>query len=199
MNKFIKDNKYTILAGIAVVVGVLLTYRLRAATFAKKWVGINENGFNASFSNQVFEAMLKKAGWKSGEAWCMYFAKAVHYDSFPKDRDKINTLLNGSTQRSWDNVKKDKSNTYKAITSGSPKIGDIAIWQNVNDRSKGHAGVVIKSGINDFQTVEGNTNAIGSREGDKVAIKVRPLQYGKAVGNSNLALLGFIRKVQKIF
>jgi len=192
---FFNKYKYIIASGVLVVVGVLLTYRAKAATFAKKWVGVSERGFNASFSNDVFQAMLKNVGWKGGDAWCMYFAKAVHYETFPKDKDKINKILVGSTQKSWDNVSKDTTNTYKLITSGKPKLGDIVIWQRVDDKSKGHAGVVIKSGIDTFTTVEGNTNSGGSSEGDRVLIKQRPLKYGEKMPNSNLRLRGFIRKI----
>jgi hypothetical protein len=192
---FFNKYKYIIASGVLVIAGVLLTYRAKAASFAKKWVGVNENGFNASFSNDVFQAMMKKVGWKGGDAWCMYFAKAVHYETFPKDADKINKILVGSTQQSWRNVEKDTTNTYKLITSGKPKLGDIAIWTNANDTSKGHAGVVIKSGSDSFTTVEGNTNYAGSREGDAVLQKERQLKYNKKINNNPLILKGFIRKV----
>ena len=192
---FLNKNKYIIASVVLVAVGVLLTVRAKAATFAKKWIGVTEKGFNAAFSNDVFQSMMKKVGWRGGDAWCMYFAKAVHYETFPKDRDKINTILVGSTQQSWRNVEKDNTNTYKLITSGKPKMGDIVIWQRVDDTSKGHAGVVIKSGIDTFTTVEGNTNSGGSSEGDRVLIKERPLKYGEKMPNSSLRLRGFIRKI----
>lgn len=192
---FFNKNKYIIASAILVVVGVLLTYRAKAASFAKKWIGVSERGFNASFSNEVFQAMMKNVGWKGGDAWCMYFAKAVHYETFPKDRDKINKILVGNTQQSWRNVEKDTTNTYKLITSGKPKMGDIALWQRVDDANKGHAGIVIKSGTDTFTAVEGNTNAGGSSEGDKVLVKVRPLKYGEKIPNSSLKLRGFIRKI----
>jgi len=196
---FIQKNKYYLVAGAILVVGLISAYRWRASYFAKSWVGVNEKGFNASFSNKVFETMMKDIGWKGGEAWCMYFAKAIHYESYPKDRAEINKLLNGSTQLSWRNVKNSDGETYRVVTSGRPRLGDIALWQNTNDTSKGHAGVVIKSGGDTFTTVEGNTNAGGGREGDAVMIKERPLKYNQKIPNSSLKLLGFIRKVQKIF
>jgi hypothetical protein len=199
LNKgFIKKHKYSIAALSAVIIAAIVMYRARVVAFAKQWVGISERGVNAGFSNNVFQAMLKRVGWKSGESWCMYFAKAVHYDSFPKDRAVINRLLNGRTQESFNNVLKDNTNTYRIITSGRPRLGDIAIWQNTNNRSTGHAGIVIKSGTNEFTTVEGNTNQAGSREGDMVLQKTRPLTYGQTLPNSTLMLRGFIRKVHKI-
>jgi hypothetical protein len=42
---------------------------------------------------------------------------------------------------------------------------------------KGHAGIVVAVGDSIVGTVEGNTNAAGSREGDCVARKTRPAGY----------------------
>jgi hypothetical protein len=187
---------YKVLIGssIAVVAALVIGYRYRAAKIAEKWVGITEKGDNAAFSNDVFEAMMKSVGWRSGEAWCMYLAKAIHIETFPKDKDKINKLLTGSTQLSWKNVTKDTSGLYKIVTSGQPQRGDIAIFQRVTDTSKGHAAIVIERGGNSFKTIEGNTNNGGSSEGDKVLIQTRQLDYNKTQPNSSLKLLGFIRK-----
>lgn len=192
---------YKVLIGssIAVVAALVIGYRYRAAKIAEKWVGITEKGNNAAFSNEVFEAMMKSVGWRSGEAWCMYLAKAIHIETFPKDRDKINKILNGSTQLSWQNAKKDTSGTYKVITSGKPQRGDIAIFQRVSDTSKGHAAIVISRDGNTFKTIEGNTNNGGSSEGDKVLAQTRQLDYNKTQPNSSLKLLGFIRKIIPIF
>ncbi len=186
--------KIAIISGITAAAVMLITYRVRAASIARSWVGISEKGANESFSSTAFQNMMKSIGWKSGEEWCMYFAKAVHYDTFKKDRAHISKILDGSTQRSFMSAKNDTTGTYKVITSGRPKIGDIAIWQKTTDPSKGHAGVVIKSGSDSFTTVEGNTNLAGSASGEKVLVKERPLTYDKAIPNSTLKLRGFIRK-----
>lgn len=187
---------YKVLIGssVAVVAALVIGYRYRAAKMAQKWVGITENGVNTSFSNDVFQTMMKNVGWRSGEAWCMYLAKAIHIETFGKDRDKINKVLNGSTQLSWQNAKKDTSGIYKVITSGKPQRGDIVIWQHTGNTSTGHAGIVISRNGDTFKTIEGNTNALGSSEGDKVLIKTRQLKYNKIEPNSTLKLLGFISK-----
>ena len=189
-----KKNNYYIIGGLLVLGGLILSYRAKAALFAKRWVGISEKGVNISFSDAVFEDMMRKVGWKSGEEWCMYFVKAIHLQSFPQKKDLINKILTGSTQRSWKNAKADTTNTYKIITEGKPKLGDIAIWQRVDAPDKGHAGIVTKSGTNTFKTIEGNTNAAGSSAGNRVAIKDRPLKYNEQIPGSKLKLLGFIRK-----
>lgn len=165
--------------------------------FADKWVGIKEIGFNKAFSNEVFQNMLKNVGWNSGEAWCMYFAKAIHYEVYkdkPQVQEKIKKILTGSTQQSFNNAQNDKTGTYTTTTS--PKVGDIAIWQNKYDLSKGHAGVVAQVNRDTITTIEGNTGDRNVSEGDLVAKKQRPKQINQPLGSgSNLILRGYIRKL----
>ena len=62
--------------------------------FASSWIGVNEIGNNQAFGNQVFQQMMASVGWHSTDQWCMYFAKAVHYDAYkdnPNEQKKINT------------------------------------------------------------------------------------------------------------
>jgi hypothetical protein len=203
-----ESTKIGIVTGALIIVAILLETRRakagvtgasalagKASDFAQKWVGITEVGANKGFSDNVFEQMMKNVGWKSGEEWCMYFTKAVHFDTFKDDRDKIKNILNGSTQLSWTNAGNDKTGTYKQIKSGRPMIGDIAIWQRTTNKSKGHSAIVIKDEGNNFVTVEGNTSEAGAYNGDRVLKLKRPMQYNKTIPNSTLKLLGFIRKM----
>lgn len=186
--------KITLATSALVIGGLLLTYRVRAAYYASKWVGITEEGANQGFSNKAFQQMMKDIGWRGGEQWCMYFAKLVHVNTFPKEADKIRKILVGNTQNSFKNALNDKTGTYKVITSGRPQRGDIVIWQRTNDTSKGHAGVVVGFKGDKMITVEGNTNLAGAAEGDAVLKKERPMEIGKTIPNSTLRLRGFIRK-----
>jgi hypothetical protein len=165
--------------------------------FADKWVGVKEIGFNKAFSNDVFQNMLRNVGWKSGEAWCMYFAKAIHYEVYkdkPKEQENIKKILSGSTQRSFVDAKNDKTGTYTTTTT--PKVGDIAIWQSQSDKSKGHAGVVAKVNNNGtIETIEGNTSDKNVSEGDLVAKKIRKSGVGQGISGSALVLRGYIRKL----
>lgn len=163
--------------------------------YASKWVGVKEFGNNQAFGNKVFQQMLDTVGWNSYDQWCMYFAKAVHYDVFkdnPAEQAKINKILNGSTQWSYTNAKNDKTGTY--TVSSTPKVGDIIIFQNTTNTAKGHAGVV--TGVNSnktVETIEGNTSDKSIADGDLVAKKVRPSTIGADIGG--LRVRGFIRKL----
>jgi hypothetical protein len=164
--------------------------------FAGKWVGVKEIGNNQAFGNDVFQAMMKNVGWKSTEAWCMYFAKAVHYEIFkdnPTELAKINRILNGGTQLSYEQAQNDKSGTY--TVSSTPKKGDIQIYRN-KVTGKGHAGIVTEvNNNNTVSTIEGNTSDSNISEGEYVAKKVRPSKVGTYLPNSNLYVRGYIRKL----
>jgi hypothetical protein len=165
---------------------------------ANKWVGIKEIGNNQGFSSKVFENMMRVVGWKSTDEWCMYFAKAIHFESYkdkPKVQAKIKKILTGSTQQSFVNAKNDKTGTY--TTSNTPKVGDILIWQRSDVNWKGHAGVVtaVKNGM--VETIEGNTDDKDLANGQYVAKKLQKSAVGSRMPNSSLVVRGYIRKLDE--
>lgn len=165
---------------------------------SNKWVGIKEVGNNAGFSSSVFEQMMKNVGWKSSDQWCMYFAKAIHYESYkdnPKVQEKIKKILTGSTQESFVNAKNDKTGTY--TTSTTPKVGDLLIWQRSDIKTRGHVGVVtaIKDGM--VETIEGNTDDKDLSNGQYVAKKLQKSAVGSKMPNSSLVVRGYIRKLNE--
>jgi len=165
------------------------------SAFAGKWVGVKEIGNNEAFANDVFQAMMKKVGWRTNEQWCMYFAKAIHYEVYkdnPTELTKINKILTGSTQGSYDSAKNDKTNTY--TVSNTPQKGDIIIFRN-NATGKGHAGVVVDvNNNNTVTTIEGNTSDKNIANGELVAKKIRTSKIGASIGDG-LVVRGFIRKL----
>lgn len=163
---------------------------------ASQWIGVEEIGDNQAFGNKVFQAMMEQVGWRSSDQWCMYFAKAVHYQAFkdnPTEQTKVDKVLVGNTQQSYVNAKNDKTNTY--TISSTPKVGDIVIFQHQNAPSRGHAGVVVKvNNDNTIDTVEGNTSETNIGNGEFVARKKRTSVIGKSIGG-DLVVRGFIRKL----
>jgi hypothetical protein len=57
----------------------------------------------------------------------------------------------------------------------TPEPGDVAV--HLRPDGKGHVGFFMRAEDGDIETCDGNTNAAGSREGDRVAIKARPRVY----------------------
>jgi hypothetical protein len=75
--------------------------------------------------------------------------------------------------------------------------GAIAIWTYYVDGKetwKGHAGIVINEVCtHEFDTIEGNTNSTGGREGIEVAQKARLLDFDARNG---LVLRGFLHPIE---
>jgi hypothetical protein len=180
---------------------IFINFRSRKIKrIAKSFKGVEEIGDNQSFSNETLQKMLKEAGWKSGEAWCMYYAKAIYQKALPRLADKIQKELTGSTQGTWNKINSGDSEIFETITSGKPRVGDIVIWRRLNDSSKGHAAIVTKPRSskypNGYTTIEGNTNYDPSfqGEGDLVDSLEHELKYGQTNDTyKGLKLLGFIR------
>jgi hypothetical protein len=161
---------------------------------AIKWVGTKEVGNNNGFANATFQQMMKEAGWTNGDAWCLYFCKAIYLKVFPNEKAQINAEIEGNTQDTWNNLPNNPNTTFMKITSGKPMVGDIAIWQHTDKPWSGHAGLVIDVGEATFTTIEGNTSDKNISNGDLVAKNTRPLVYGGKIPNSDLNLRGFLRK-----
>lgn len=80
--------------------------------------------------------------------------------------------------------------TLPEYKKAEPSKGRIAMFRSTANPSRGHfatcMGVLKPDGLS-FSTIEYNTNAVGSRDGDGVMVGSRKLS-----GNGNLQLLGFI-------
>lgn len=187
-------KKYAIYLGSIALVAtaiILLGWRRRAANTAAEFIDTKEIGNNAGFADSEFEKMMRAIGWQGGEAWCMYFAKSVYLQAFPKKAGDISRILTGSTQGSW-KAAKANPDVFKVVTDGPARVGDIVIWQSTSNPSLGHAGIVLKKDSGDsFYTVEGNSGFGGTREGQGVTKSKRMLVPGTVEGG--LKLLGFIR------
>lgn len=167
---------------ILIIIGVLLTAfkgRKRVIKFAGDFVGEEELLGNMGFYNKTFEELMKDVGWKRGDAWCVYFNKVIWYNMLAKPyRDKVLKLVSGNTQQTLKNFQNDDSGLFK-VTS-YPRVGDIAIWQRFNNgigEWRGHSGIVIRVRANYFESIEGNTNIAGGREGYIVAKKDRGYDF----------------------
>jgi hypothetical protein len=129
-------------------------------------------------------------GWKFGYAWCAYFSEFVWsevYDSlgFGKQMDR---LFSGSATKTLRQF--DESEDW--IVSTVPVVGAVVVWCHMKggrEQWQGHAGIVTEVQDGHMRTVEGNTNAAGSREGEVIAKKIRKYNFNS---NSGLRLKGFV-------
>lgn len=168
-----------------------MNYILKAA---KSYIGMKEKPNNGGFTDAGFERMMRKEGeWQTGWAWCACFAQVCCYVGLTKENfAKLDPLLTPSVMRTYNNLLKAGYNVSK-----EPKAGTLVFWQLYKDGKPtpfGHIGICsdTKVAAGFFPTVEGNTNAAGSREGDCVAEKTRALNFDIPKGGDGLRLLGFI-------
>ncbi len=156
---------------------------------ALSYVGNKEKPGNSGFVNAAFQKLMTAAGWYLGAAWCAFFVRVILLLAFKDDArlSVIKKCCSGNAQLTFKNFKAD--GTFK--TGMTPKDGALAVWQHGNGTS-GHIGIVTKAAhsFNTMQTVEGNTNGNGSREGDQVAVKLRTIDRPRSA--TSLNLIGFV-------
>ena len=206
MNNALKEIPATIKAHPQIAVGFaafsllglgMFAYyfrKRRTLRYARKWVGEKEISGNMGFENEKFEKLMREYGdFRDTQAWCMSFAKMVWMQKMGNKYDQLlNKLITPSTQTTWVNFEKDDSGLFELNKEAKP--GDIVIWQKYKNGTstwQGHAGIVKKAGKNNFESIEGNTNAQGGREGIEVAIKERKYNFDTTNG---LRLKGFIHQ-----
>jgi len=190
MNKTVKISMIVggALISIAGAIYGIKKYKVyRLKHYTEGFLGQEEKTGNLGFKDDKFEQMMKDVGWKRGQSWCAYFVKVIWINKFEKKYPELSKLLSGSTQETWKNFKND--NSGKFTVSKTPHIGDIAIWQYVSKPTQGHTGIVVSIAGDRFETIEGNTNDKGGREGYIVAKRQRQYSFNATKG---LKLLGFI-------
>ena len=144
-------------------------------TVAKSYVGIKEKTGNKGFWNAAFEKLMIVVGWYVGAAWCAFFTKNAYLQAYSDNKAFVAVIKNCFTGGAVDTFNRVKANGTFA-TGTIPKNGAIVVFR-MGDTSRGHHGIIVNSAYatNTMQTVEGNTNSAGSREGDTVAIKLRTI------------------------
>lgn len=157
---------------------------------AKGCLGQKEKAGNAGFASPAFEKRMKAVGFQSGWAWCALFAELCWTEAFAQARPEVLTEIAARfTPAAIPSFRSfEQSSVFK--TGKIPRVGAVAIWLHGTTGWQGHAGIVTAVGANSFETIEGNTNAAGGREGIEVAAKTRPLLFSKLAGRLNL--VGFI-------
>lgn len=146
---------------------------------AEKWIEVRENGFNKGVEVEMFQKAVD--GKAQGEPWCMAFSQFVV--------KQVCTLLgveNPLPQVAGEHCMSVWSGTPGVYRNQEGGRGHMPIW-NKKGTSSGHTGLSVDQGKFYFNTIEGNTNKAGSREGDGVYRKKRAM-----TSPGSLQLKGFI-------
>lgn len=131
---------------------------------ARHNIGQREKGVNAG---PFVARMLKAVGLSPGYAWCAAFVRAMLNDAGLPNRG-----LQGRKAAAVIEWAKWAKAQNRIIPADKVEPGDLFFWLNPN--GTGHTGIVehiefdtkLKRWV--INTIEGNTNQAGSREGDGV-------------------------------
>lgn len=174
------------------MITVSQTINQKIVSIALSYVGINEIAGNKGWENKSFQTKMVAMGWGLGQAWCSYFGELVWKEAYAGQKDiltMLDRLFSASATATYSNF---LGSQYFEV-SKKPVEGALAIWQNGTGWT-GHLGVVTIPLKQSFETVEGNGNAQGGREGlevvHKKGSKARALNYDKKPKGLNL--LGFV-------
>ncbi|PHS05098.1 MAG: hypothetical protein COA88_12820 [Kordia sp.] len=157
-------------------------------------LGKKEIKGNQGFYDQQIDQEMRSLGFQDGYAWCALAAELAWtraYNQFDSTMIKeIEKYFTAGAQRTYRKFKKSPFEVNQ-----TPEPGDVVVWKKLSggrNKGYGHVGIVT-SELDDegyFTTIEGNTNARGSREGDGWLPKRRKL---KLSGDSGLIVMGFIK------
>lgn len=167
----------------------MITYAVITATFLRNVRShIGEKETKGPNRSPFIDALCKRGGVPLGSSYCLLGATCALDDACKELGLKNPVGIRAGTQVWFESV----PSHYKR---GTAKPGFIGIFQDRKDRAHGHAVTCTSDEDTDFvfQTVEFNTNASGSREGDGVYVKERT-----AHGYPSMSLRGFVDVVQWI-
>lgn len=169
-----------------------------AVDTAYHYLGEKEIKGNQGFESTELDNYMRMVGFENGWAWCSIFSELC-WSKEPYERKAfllpvISDCFAANAVRTYENFEKDDSGYFEVGLK--PKKGSVVIWEKVKDSKPvkngiwtvGHAGIVVNTSDYGFESIEGNTNDAGGREGIEVAKKLHPystVKYG-------LRLKGFI-------
>ena len=133
---------------------------------ARSYINKKEKPGNSGFEDPAFETEMINEGWQRGWSWCSLFAKLCFKKAYPERSAEFNKLFTPGAVATFTNF---KNSGYEISTT--PEAGRLVIWQHYQDGKpswQGHAGIVSEVVLGGFKSVEGNTSANGSRNGDRV-------------------------------
>lgn len=153
----------------------------------KTWDDPRTAGNDADKTIWLRTWMAKVDGWTPGEPYCAAFVGAVVasqlYGSGVPMVDIQKKWLSVWSAHCMTNIERLKK---RGILSSEPVKGALWLLRSGTSQS-GHAGMVAATNGRQISTIEGNTNAVGGREGDGIFLKMSPIS-----GRGSLKTQGFL-------
>ncbi len=158
---------------------------------AQYYIGRLEKKSNAGFQDEKFEKEMRSFGFQPGWSWCALFCELVWRKAYRILKLTATEKLLGQLFSASVLATKNNFVAYGCKLEREPQVGSLVIMQHGRS-ALGHIGVVEKIEKGYVHTIEGNTSAAGSREGDRVDRKKREIKFGYKPG---LHILGFIQPI----
>lgn len=159
---------------------------MRIIDTARLFLGQKELPGNKFDPNSELGKLLHAAGQKDGEAWCSYFGEAICTKAYPEKAHELQKLFSASAVATFKNfVAADF--TITAI----PIPGALVIWRRYEKGKpmwQGHLGIVTEVQEAGFKSIEGNSNAQGSRDSDSVVENFRTVKFKP----DGITVMGFV-------
>jgi hypothetical protein len=140
------------------------------------------------------EKYQKSVGLSKGSPWCAAFVSWCYITS--KGLTKAPKWCSGSAVSLYQVARSQKAVCVTPVDADfKSKVKPGMIWSRAQDPQaaaaarkgawcQGHTGVVVKVDSIGFHTIEGNTNAAGSREGDGVYEKLHKWADAEIIGKT---------------
>lgn len=149
-----------------------------AIVIASGEIGTRETSRNRSAEIDAWAAAL---GLPPGLPWCLIWIQHVFARAAITSGYLGHQLpRTGRVERFRELCVRRRPGWFDDAIPASPPPGTIALHLRDVTSGDGHCGIVLSSTPTEIETIEGNTNDAGSREGDRVAIKRRPRSYWNA-------------------
>ena len=177
--------------------------KIQKAILTEAWAdeGKKEVKGNQGWEDPDFQIQMEATGWELGQSWCAYFAEKVWTNAFrgvkPEMVKLLTRLFSANAVATYRNFEQSKFKTSEEAIPGA-----VVIWEKMRNGEPvyltpdkawvaGHAGIVTHHDYEGgFQTLEGNSNSSGGREGIEVAKLIRKYDFE---ANHGLRLVGFIQ------
>lgn len=153
-----------------------MSLKLQALEIAKTQLGVKEKPLGSNGGKEV-DMYLKSVGLGTGYSWCMAFIYWCFLQACIKAAIACPLIKTGGVLAAWNKADK------KFRIVDDPQPGDIGIMSFGN--GAGHTFIIEKRAAGVLQTIEGNSNNDGSRNGTEVVRHQRQM--------SNKLIKGYLR------
>lgn len=145
----------------------------RALDIATTQIGVREKG--SSNSGPQVDQYLKSVGLTPGFPWCMAFVYWC-YNQAAQASGVTNFLIRtGGVMHQWNEQQPTRKIILDKVLKNQTLIQPGAVFIMDHGKGTGHTGLVEKIHGSFIDTIEGNTNDEGSREGVEVCRRTRRL------------------------